>query len=126
MVAFYRDRACPQNARRRATNLATWLKRAASRRQMAPQRIEKLQFAPGNRMAPEARNPQDLVRGRHCRLGRCPPRSTRGSESDGFWRPSFEKKCATPTTAPPRADPKPGCGPLKIPLKVAAFGAQAF
>ena len=34
-----------------------------SRPEMAPQRLEKIESAPGNGMASEASNPQDLVRG---------------------------------------------------------------
>jgi hypothetical protein len=30
---------------------------------MAPQQVEKIEFAPGNGMVPEAANPQDVVRG---------------------------------------------------------------
>src|SRR5277367_5081810 len=37
-----------------------------SRREMAPQRLEKIESAPGNGMVSEASNPQDLVRGRPC------------------------------------------------------------
>jgi hypothetical protein len=35
-----------------------------SRPEMAPQRLEKIESAPGNGMVSEAPNPQDLVRGR--------------------------------------------------------------
>jgi hypothetical protein len=35
-----------------------------SRPEMAPQRLEKIESAPGNGMGSEASNPQDLVRGR--------------------------------------------------------------
>jgi hypothetical protein len=31
---------------------------------MAPQQVEKIEFAPGNGMVPEAANPQDVVSGR--------------------------------------------------------------
>jgi hypothetical protein len=35
-----------------------------SRPEMPPQRLEKIESAPGNGMAPEDSNPQDLVHGR--------------------------------------------------------------
>jgi hypothetical protein len=44
--------------------IAPWLEaRIAKRRrpQMAPQRLEKIESAPGNGMAPEASDPQDMV-----------------------------------------------------------------
>jgi hypothetical protein len=31
---------------------------------MAPQQVEKIEFAPGNGMVPEAANPLDVVKGR--------------------------------------------------------------
>src|ERR1700677_4697623 len=39
------------------------------RREMAPQRLEKIESAPGNGMASEASDPQDLVRRLTARLG---------------------------------------------------------
>jgi len=35
-----------------------------SRPEMAPQRLENIESAPGNRMGSEALNPQNVVRGR--------------------------------------------------------------
>src|SRR5271163_2975998 len=45
-------------------------RRDYSRREMAPQRLEKIESAPGNGMVSEASNPQDLVRGRAADRGR--------------------------------------------------------
>ena len=54
-----------------------------SRPEMAPQRLEKIESAPGNGMVPEALNPQDMVHGRaadraRLRLARA-ARMTRGN-----------------------------------------------
>ena len=48
-----------------------------SRPEMAPQRLEKIGSAPGNGMASEASNPQDLVRGRTADRARLRPMSAR-------------------------------------------------
>ena len=60
----------PRVAPRRKTKppppprLAARLTAKRSRREMAPQRLEKIESAPGNGMGSEASNPQDLVLGR--------------------------------------------------------------
>ena len=44
--------------------IAPWLEARIAKRsrpQMAPQRLEKIESAPGNGMAPEAPEPQDMV-----------------------------------------------------------------
>jgi hypothetical protein len=47
--------------------LDQFLAKTAKRRrpEMAPQRLEKIESAPGNGMVSEASKPQDLVHGRH-------------------------------------------------------------
>jgi hypothetical protein len=41
-----------------------WLTAKRSRREMAPQQLEKIESGPGNGMGSEASNPQDVVHGR--------------------------------------------------------------
>jgi hypothetical protein len=41
-----------------------WLTAKRSRREMAPQQLEKIESGPGNGMGSEASNPQDVVDGR--------------------------------------------------------------
>src|SRR5271170_6661826 len=66
-----------------------------SRPEMAPQRLEKIESAPGNGMVPEASNPQNLVHGREA--GRARLRLTSndrhpcfGGPLDGVPRPRAE------------------------------------
>jgi hypothetical protein len=54
-----------------------------NRRQMAPQRLEKIESAPGNGMGSEASNPQDLVHRRAARL----PLTSRENDGAKFSAP---------------------------------------
>jgi hypothetical protein len=46
-----------------ASNMQHFFLRNTTRREMAPQQLEKIESAPGNGMGSEASNPQDMVHG---------------------------------------------------------------
>ena len=54
----------PKRFGRRKSRRGRALRQNGVRPEMAPQQVEKIEFAPGNGMVPEAANPQDVVDGR--------------------------------------------------------------
>src|SRR5271170_5979281 len=75
-IVFARASPAPPSQRRPprrlVTGIAARLTAKLSRPEMAPQRLEKIESAPGNGRASEASNPQDVVHGRAAESARPP------------------------------------------------------
>ena len=95
---------------------------ARIRPRMAPQRLEKIESAPGNGMAPEATDPQDMVQSATAPRRLSPPPTkvlarSRRHRSAPKWRRRVNRSSAQP--------PQARCGARRVNLRMTPIGVKA-